>query len=106
MSEHYDDESYEEEGDNTILWVLLGAAIVYFLMRQNASAAPSGTVPLLPSPAGGAGTASTNVTFDASNPTAPAVAPYSPGSTVNVPPNVSDLTMAEALLSPFGSYDE
>jgi len=105
MTQHADDEDYEEEGDNTILWVLLGAAIVYFLMRQNASAAapPSGSAPALLPPSSSGGM---TPTFDTSNPPVPAVAPYSPGGNVTIPPNVSDLTIAEALMSPFGGYEE
>jgi hypothetical protein len=38
-----------DDEDNTILWVLLGAAVVYFLMKRGASAAP---MPQLPAPRG------------------------------------------------------
>lgn len=77
----------QDDEDNTLLWIALGAAVVFFLMKQNQSAtAPA--YPQLPGPSGsgGAGTgAGTGVTFNASNPGEIPVPSVTPGGAVVIP---------------------
>lgn len=85
-----------DDEDNTLLWIALGAALVYFFMRQNATASPN--VPLLPAPSGGWGGSgtgpSTGVTFNASNPGEIPVPSVTPGGAVVIPgENSSSITL-------------
>ena len=64
--------------DNTLLYILLGAALVYFLMRKSspAVAAPVASVPRLPPASGGM----TPATFATPDLTAQAVAATAPAT--------------------------
>ena len=80
----------DEQSDNTLLWVLLGAAVVYFFMKQSGGAGLSQAIAAAGGPSGAS--SSTAVTF---NPSAQSITVNLPQPSVN--PIVTDTSPPSAL---------